>query len=134
MSGQGCAKRNLSSFFANSFSPLDLFKADCEAEELVQGLHLICLMKDTGFKKDSAASGVPRVCYESPTSSTSEAGLFIDQGAIFFVLYYCQVSVEILQKLGICHVRKPVSQNRQILVIEMEVGEPTHVAFLPLIF
>ena len=76
MSGRGYAERNLPSFFANSFSPLDLFKADCEAEESVQGLHLVSLMKDTGLEKDSPTSSVPRVCYEPPTSSTSEAGLF----------------------------------------------------------
>ena len=61
--------------FVNSFSLLELFKADCEAEELVQGLHLFSLTKDTGLEKDFPASRAPRVCYEPPTSSTSEAGL-----------------------------------------------------------
>ena len=42
-------------FFVNSFSPLYLFKADCEAEELVQGLHLVSFMKGTGLEKDSPA-------------------------------------------------------------------------------
>ena len=37
-------------------------------------------------------------------------------------LYYCQIPVEISQKLGVCHVRRPVSRDRPILVIEMEVG------------
>ena len=55
-------------------------------------------------------------------------------GAIFLVLYYCQVLVEISQKLGICHVRRPVSRDRQILFMEMKVGNPTHAAYLPLIF
>ena len=68
MSGLGYAERNLPSYFANSFSPLDLFKADCQAEGLVQGLHLVSLMKDTGLEKDSPASSVPRVCYEPPLS------------------------------------------------------------------
>ena len=53
MSGLGYAERNLPLFFANSFSPLDLFKADCEAEELVQELHLVSLMKDTALEKDT---------------------------------------------------------------------------------
>ena len=48
---------------------------------------------------------------------------------------YCQVSVEISQKLRICHVRRPVSRGRQILVMEMELGiKPTHIAYLLLIF
>ena len=47
---------------------------------------------------------------------------------------YCQVPAEISQKLGICHVRRPFSRDRRILVMAMEVGKPTHVAYLPLIF
>ena len=47
---------------------------------------------------------------------------------------YCQVPAEISQKPGICHVRRPVSRDRRILVMDMEVGKPTHVAYLPLIF
>ena len=47
---------------------------------------------------------------------------------------YCQVPVEISQKQGICHVRGPVSRDRRILVMEMEVGKPTHVTYLLLIF
>ena len=31
-------------------------------------------------------------------------------------------------KLGICHVPGPVSQDRQILVMEMEMSNPTHIA------
>ena len=73
MSGQGYAERNLPSLFPNSFSPLDLSKADCEAEELVHGLYLISLVKDTGLEQDSPASSVPRLCYEPLTLSTSEA-------------------------------------------------------------
>ena len=42
--------------------------------------------------------------------------------------------MEISQRLGICHVRRPVSQDRRILVMEMEVGKPTHVAYLLLTF
>ena len=41
---------------------------------------------------------------------------------------YCQVPVEISQKLDIYHVRRPVSRDRQILVVEMEVGKSAHVA------
>ena len=44
-------------------------------------------------------------------------------------LSYCQVPVEISQKLGLSHVRRPISRDRRILVMEMEVGKPTHVAF-----
>ena len=33
-----------------------------------------------------------------------------------------------------CHVRRPVSRDRLILVMEMEAGKPTHVAYLLLIF
>ena len=47
---------------------------------------------------------------------------------------YCQVLAEISQKLGICHVRRPVSRDRWILVMEMEACKTTHVAYLPLIF
>ena len=54
----------------------------CEAEELVQGLHLVSLMKDTGLEKDSPASSVPRVRYEPPSSSTSEAGLLRDRSIV----------------------------------------------------
>ena len=43
---------------------------------LAQGLHLVSLMKNTDLEKDSPASSVPRACYEPPTSSTSEVGLF----------------------------------------------------------
>ena len=49
-------------------------------------------------------------------------------------LYYCQVPVEILQELDICHVRRPVSQDRQSLVMEMEVGKPTHAAYFICLF
>ena len=43
---------------------------------------------------------------------------------------YCQVPVEISQKLDICHARRPVSRGRGILVMaEMEVGKLTHVAY-----
>ena len=47
---------------------------------------------------------------------------------------YHQVPVESSEKLGICHVRRPVSRDRRIMVIEMEVGKPTHVAYVLLIF
>ena len=66
----------------SSYSLLDLFKADREAEELVQGLHLVSLMKDTGLEQDSPASSVPRVCGEPPTSSTSEAGLLRSEAGL----------------------------------------------------
>ena len=82
MSGRGYAERNLPSFFANSFGPLDHFKVDCEAKELTQGLHLVSLMKDTGLEKDSPASSVQRVYYEPPTSSTSEVGLLLQVAQI----------------------------------------------------
>ena len=45
-------------------------------------------------------------------------------------LSYCQVPVEISQKLGICYFRRPVSRDRRILVMEMEVGKPARVAYL----
>ena len=79
MSGRGYAEKNLPSFSANIFGPLDHSKIDCKAEELVQGLHLVSLMKDTGLEKDSPASSIPIVCYEPPTSSTSEVELLSDQ-------------------------------------------------------
>ena len=44
---------------------------------------------------------------------------------------YCQVSVEISQKLGICHVRKPVSRDRRILTMEIEVGKVCSLNFEP---
>ena len=31
--------------------------------------------------------------------------------------------------LGICHVRRPVSQDRRISAIELEAGKPAHVAY-----
>ena len=64
-------------FFANSFGPIVHFRVDCEAKELAQGLHLVSLMKHIDLEKDSPASSVPRVCYEPPTSSTSEVGLLL---------------------------------------------------------
>ena len=47
---------------------------------------------------------------------------------------FCQVPMEILQKLDICHVCGPVSRDRRILVMEMEMGKPTHAAYFPLLF
>ena len=76
MSGRGYAERNLPSFFANSFGTLDHFKVDCKAEELAQGQHLVISMMDTGLEKDFQTSSVLRVCYQPPTSSTSEVRLF----------------------------------------------------------
>ena len=43
---------------------------------------------------------------------------------------YCQVPVDISQKLDICRVRRPVSQDRRILAMGMEVCRLTHVANL----
>ena len=37
-------------------------------------------------------------------------------------------------KLYICHVRRPVSGDKWMLVMEMEVGKPTQAAYLLLIF
>ena len=42
--------------------------------------------------------------------------------------------MEILQKLEMCHVCRPVSRDRRILVMEMKVGKPTHVTYILLIF
>ena len=43
--------------------------------------------------------------------------------------------MEISQKLGICHVRRPVvSRDRRILVKKKEVCKPNHVVYLLLIF
>ena len=39
-----------------------------------------------------------------------------------------------LEKLGICHVRRPVSRDRRILVMEMEAGKATLVACSLLMF
>ena len=47
---------------------------------------------------------------------------------------YRQVPLKQSEKLGIYHVRRPVSWDRWILVMEMEAGKPTHVAYLLLIF
>ena len=44
-----------------------------------------------------------------------------------------QVPVESLEKLDICHVRRPVSRDRRILAMEMEAGKPAQVAYLILI-
>ena len=38
------------------------------------------------------------------------------------------------EKLGICHDCRPVSRNRQILILDMEVGKASDVAHLQLIF
>ena len=46
-------------------------------------------------------------------------------------LSYRQIPFEISEKPGICHVRRPVSRDRRILVMEMEMG---YVAYLQLIF
>ena len=43
-------------------------------------------------------------------------------------------SVESSEKLGICHVRRPVSRDRRILVMEMKAGKLTCVTYLLLIF
>ena len=63
--------------FANSFGTLDHFKVDCKAEELTQGQHLVIMMIDTSFEKDSQASSVLRVYYEPLTLSTSEVELLV---------------------------------------------------------
>ena len=34
------------------------------------------------------------------------------------------------EKLGICHVRRPVSRDRRILIVEMEASKSAHVAYL----
>ena len=47
-----------------------------------------------------------------------------------FYMSHCQVTVEISQKLGKCHVRRRVSRDRRILVMELEMGKPTHAAYL----
>ena len=49
-------------------------------------------------------------------------------------LYHRQVLMGISEQLGVSHVRRPVSRDRRILVMEIEVGTPTHVAYLLLIF
>ena len=48
--------------------------------------------------------------------------------------FYHQVPVESSGKLYICNVRRPVSGDRRMLVMEMEVGKPTQTAKLLLIF
>ena len=48
--------------------------------------------------------------------------------------YYCQVPVKISQKLGRFHVHRPVSRDRRIFGMEMDVCKPTHIAYLLLIF
>ena len=51
---------------------------------------------------------------------------------------YCQVLVEISQELGILHVGKPVSRDRRILVMEMEVGKqlmfPIYYLYFDIVF
>ena len=37
------------------------------------------------------------------------------------------------EKLDICHVRRPASRDRRILVMEMEAGKAAHAAYIPLI-
>ena len=61
--------------FANSFNTLDLFKVDCQTEELTQGQPLVILMMDISLEEDSQTSSVLRVYCEPLTSSTSEARL-----------------------------------------------------------
>ena len=56
------------------------------------------------------------------------------EGPSSLYMSYCQFPVEISQKLGICHVCRPASQDRRMLVMEMEVGKLIHVADLLLIF
>ena len=42
--------------------------------------------------------------------------------------------MESSKKLGICHVRRPVSRDRRIFIMKMEAGKPALVAYLLLIF
>ena len=37
-------------------------------------------------------------------------------------------------KLGICHVRRPVSRDKRISVMEMEAGKAAHLTYFKLIF
>ena len=48
-----------------------------------------------------------------------------------FALFHASASSD---KLGICHVCRPVSRDRRILVMELEAGKAAHVAYLLLIF
>ena len=57
----------------------------------------------------------------------------MEEPSSLYMSYY-QVPVEISQKLGICHVCRPVSRDRWMLVMEMEVCKPTCVAYLLLTF
>ena len=54
LSAPGYAERNLPLLFANSFGTLVLFKADCKAEELTQGQHLVIMMMDTSLERLSS--------------------------------------------------------------------------------
>ena len=45
-----------------------------------------------------------------------------------------QVPVETSETLGIYRVSRPVSRDRQTLIMEMEAGKPSHIAYLLLIF
>ena len=53
-----------------------------------------------------------------------------------YSLSYRRVPMEISQKIGICLDSRPVSRDRRILVMEMEVGKckTVNVAYLLLIF
>ena len=45
-------------------------------------------------------------------------------------LCYSHAPVQSPEKLGICHARRPVLRDRRILVMEMEAGKSTYVAYL----
>ena len=54
----------------------------------------------------------------------------VRQLAIFFVLSSSSSENLIPEKLGICnHVLRPVSQERRMLVMEMEVGKAVYLAY-----
>ena len=103
MSGQGHTERNLPLFSGNSFGPLDHFKVDCMAEELAQGLHLVSLMKDVSLEKGSPTSSVPRVCYEPPTSSTSEVGLLLPWWMWCVLQLLCSMFALFLPRRRLCN-------------------------------
>ena len=96
-------------FSANSFSPFDLFKADCEAEELVQGLHLVSLMKALKKLPGIKCTGQQYVMnprHEPLTSSTSEAGRPDDQ--LFQVIRKIIYAITFINNTTLCQSLDPL--------------------------
>ena len=77
------------------------------------------------LSRDSKVCRVSSYFYATSNHLSKEAG----GKAILFVLSSSSSENLISVKLGICsHVRRPVSRDRRILVMEVEVGIAVHLA------